>query len=80
MGKSAIRNSVNNAMRQRNFSEYLKDKEVMETPKQYAEFKLKENNGYKGVTRIFIRDMLYNSLLQSDKDFYSSALKELDLL
>jgi hypothetical protein len=51
----------------------------METPKQYAERKLKENNGLKGLARIFISNMLFNSYLKEDKDFYSQALKELDL-
>lgn len=52
----------------------------METPKEYAERKLRENNGLKGMARIFISNILYNSFLQSDKDFYNDALKELDLL
>ena len=52
----------------------------METPKQYAQRKLKENSSFKGMARIFISNMLFNSYLQSDKDFYSSALRELDLL
>lgn len=52
----------------------------METPKEYAQRKYKENNSLKGIARIFISNMLYNSFLQSDKDFYSNALKELDLL
>ena len=53
---------------------------IMETPKQYAERKLKENKGFKGMARIFISNMLLNSYLKSDKDFYSTALKELDKL
>lgn len=52
----------------------------METPKEYAERKLKENNGMKGMARIFISNMLLNSYLQSDKYFYTNALKELDSL
>lgn len=31
MGRNTMRNSINNAMQQRNFSEYLKDKVVMKT-------------------------------------------------
>lgn len=52
----------------------------METPKQYVERKLQENNGLKGMARVFISNMLHNSYLQEDKDFYSQALKELDLI
>jgi hypothetical protein len=47
------------------------------TPIQYAEHKLKESNGMKGIARIFISNMLYSSYLQSDKDFYSESLNEL---
>lgn len=52
----------------------------METPKQYAERKLKDFGGLSGFVRIFISNMLHNSYLQEDKDFYSQALKELDLI
>ena len=51
-----------------------------QTPKQYAQMKLDENKGFKGMARIFISNMLYNSYLESDKEFYTNALKELDLL
>lgn len=52
----------------------------METPKQYAERKLKECDNLKGMARIFISNMLYNSHLQTDKDFYSQALKPIDAI
>lgn len=52
----------------------------METPKQYAQRKLIECNSMKGIARIFISNMLFNSFLESDKDFYSNALRELDCL
>lgn len=52
----------------------------METPKQYAERKLKECDNLKGMARIFISNMLYNSHLQTDKDFYSQALKHIDTI
>jgi hypothetical protein len=52
----------------------------METPKEYAKRKLKENSNMKSLARIFINNMLYNSFIQTDKDFYSCALDELDSL
>lgn len=52
----------------------------METPRQYAQRKNKENNNTKGITRVFISNMLYNSYLQEDKDFYSQVLVELKKL
>jgi len=52
----------------------------METSKEYALRKFIEFGELKGFARIFISNMLYSSFLQSDKDFYSNALKELDLL
>ena len=51
----------------------------METPKQYAERKIQEFGGLKGFARVFISNMLYNSYLKEDKDFYQQALRELDL-
>ena len=51
----------------------------METPKQYAERKIQEFRGLKGFARVFISNMLYNSYLKEDKDFYQQALRELDL-
>ena len=52
----------------------------METSKQYAQRKYKEFGGMKGFARVYISNMFYNSYLQEDKDFYSQALKELDLI
>jgi len=52
----------------------------MKTPKQYAQRRLIECNNMKGIARIFISNMLYNSFIQTDKDFYSCALDELDSL
>ena len=52
----------------------------METSKQYAQRKYKEFGGMKGFARVHISNMFYNSYLQEDKDFYSQALKELDLI
>jgi len=49
-----------------------------ETPKEYAFRKSTEMS--KGNARIWISNMLHDSYLQSDKDFYSAALKELDNL
>ena len=51
----------------------------METPKQYAKRKIQEFGGLKGFARVFISNMLYNSYLKEDKDFYQQALRELDL-
>lgn len=48
----------------------------METPRQYAKRKISEMQ--KGNARIYITNMLRLCYLQSDKDFYASALKELD--
>lgn len=52
----------------------------METPKEYAQRELEENNGLSGNARIYIVNMLYASYLESDKSFYKQALKELDNL
>lgn len=46
------------------------------TPKEYIEKKLTEMP--KGNVRMWVTNMLNMSYLQSDKDFYSAALKELD--
>jgi hypothetical protein len=49
------------------------------TPKQYILKRI--NNGEpKGNIRIWVVNMLRESYLQSDKDFYTQALKELDLI
>lgn len=52
----------------------------METPKQYTQRKCKEFGHFKGFVRVYISNMRFNSYLQEDKDFYSQALKELDLI
>ena len=46
------------------------------TPKEYIEYKLRDE--LKGNVRIWVTNMLNMSYLQSDKDFYSQALVELD--
>lgn len=49
-----------------------------ENPKEYVIRLLKEMQS--GNARIWITNLLKNSYLESDKEFYSQALKELDLL
>ena len=41
-----------------------------ETPREYAQKKLIESNNMKGIARIFISNMLFNSFLEVDKNFY----------
>lgn len=48
-----------------------------QTPKQYILQKI-ANGESKGNIRIWITNMLKKSYLESDKIFYSEALKELD--
>ena len=52
----------------------------METSRQYAERKLKDFGGLSGFARVYISNMLYLSSVKTTRDFYSDALKELDLL
>ena len=52
----------------------------METPKQYAQRILESKNNMKGLARIFISNLLYLSSVKTTRDFYSDALKELDLI
>ena len=55
------------------FSEIMKN----DTPREYILRKI--NNGeLVGNIRIYVTNLLRHSYLQSDKDFYSQALKELD--
>lgn len=55
------------------FSEIMKN----DTPREYILRKI--NNGeLVGNIRIYVTNLLRNSYLQYDKDFYSQALKELD--
>lgn len=46
------------------------------TPKEYIEYKLKTMA--KDNVRMWVTNILRESYLQSDKDFFSAALKELD--
>lgn len=58
----------------------LNVKNMEETPIKYAQRKLIESNNMKGIARIFISNMLLNSFLEVDKNFYLKALKELDFI
>jgi hypothetical protein len=49
-----------------------------QTPREYVLYKLQTMS--KGNVRILISNMLRESFLKADKDFYSQALKELDKL
>ena len=52
---------------------------MTQTPKQYIQTKIDKGEP-KGNIRIWVTNMLRESYLQEDKDFYSQALKELDLI
>jgi hypothetical protein len=49
---------------------------MAQTPREYVLYKLQTMS--KGNVRMWITNMLRESYLQSDKDFYTEALKELD--
>jgi hypothetical protein len=48
-----------------------------QTPKQYIK-EMIDKGWMKGTVRIHISNLLKASYLQSDKEFYSQALRELD--